>query len=116
MGVTVDKQGKINLSLGVVASAVVAMITAYPVARAALAGELQELVKKEVKPLSDAFVITLETNVRNYRDSLSAMTFKRDMCAGVPGCWTLGDQQAFDRTLNDLKAAEDALKSLRSPQ
>lgn len=114
MGVTVDKQGKINIGLGALVSSVIALATAYPVARGALAGELQDLVKKQMQPLSDAMEIQTANSIRSLADSISAFRFKQSTCGATPGCWTVDDQRKLDQAIRDLDTAEKVLQSLRA--
>jgi hypothetical protein len=93
---------------------VITSMSALWVFAAPIAGQaLKKQIQEEVRPLSDAFIITLETNVRNLRNSIAAMEFKRDMCVSVDPCWTVRDAQDLATARNDLLAAESALAALK---
>lgn len=80
-----------------------------PIVNSALAGEITD----QMTPLKNAFVITLEQNVRNLRNAVTAMEFKRDTCTPKPECWTLRDAQELVAIQTDLAAAEMALSGLK---
>jgi hypothetical protein len=102
------------VSLTTVVTVIVAVATAYPTARAVLAQEIKDQIKQEIKPLQDAQIITISATVRNLRNAIVALEFKRDMCGGnVDGCWTLRDAEDLTSVRVDLTAAEAALKALR---
>jgi len=101
-----------ELSLSTVMAVVAALATAYPTARSVLADQVSDQITSQVRPLQQALLVQTRATVRNLRASISAMEFKRDMCAGVPACWTLPDQQSLNQTRADLEAAQKALQSL----
>lgn len=113
MSVTIDKQGKINMSLGAVVAILLSIPTAYVSARAALGQAMKEQIKEEIKPLTDAFEVTLQQNVRSLRNTIAALEFKRDMCGSTLDCWTVRDAQDLANAREDLKAAELALAGIK---
>lgn len=116
MGVNVDRQGRINISLGVVASILVGIPTAYMSTRTALGQQMKEQIREETRPLRDAFTVTLEQNVRSLRNTITAMEFKRDNCMPKPECWTVRDAQDLANARQDLIAAQMALDGIRGYQ
>lgn len=105
------EQGK-TISLSTLFAVLSALATAYPTAKAVLAGEVSEQIKREIKPLQDAQIITIAATVRNLQNAIVALEFKRDMCAG-DDCWTIRDAQDLQSARTDLAAAEAALRALR---
>lgn len=111
--IKMTKENGLVVSLSTVMAVLAAMTTAYPVARAALAGEITEQIKAQVQPLTNAMEISTASSIRQLRTAISALNFKKDMCVGVTGCWTINDQRDLDNTLADLVTAEAVLKSLK---
>lgn len=86
---------------------------AAPIAGQAIKGQIETQIKKEIEPLLQAQIITIQATVRNLRNGIAALEFKRDMCVGLPNCWTLRDAEDLTSARADLVAAEEALKALR---
>lgn len=113
MGIKVTKEGGIMVGLGTIMTALIAVATSYPTARAALGQAMKEQIQQEIQPLNDAFVITLEQNTRNLYNTITAMEYKRDNCTPKPECWTVRDAQDLANTRQDLAAALMALNGLK---
>lgn len=113
----ITKDTTVKVSLGLVLSLLVGIPTAYITARQAIANELKEQIRQEVKPLirplGDALEISTQSSIRQLRTSISALNFKKDMCTGAQNCWTINDQRDLDNAIADLTAAEAVLKSLK---
>lgn len=78
-----------------------------------IAGQaLKDQIKQEIEPLMTAQIITISTTVRNLRNAIAALEFKREMCAGA-SCWTIRDAEDLAAARADLAAAEAALRALR---
>lgn len=113
MGVTVDKQGKINISLGVLASILVGIPTAYVSTRTALGQTIKEQVRQELAPVVGMLEVTVQQNVRSLRGTIAAMEFKREMCGAMPECWTVRDAQDLANTREELRVALESLSKLK---
>lgn len=113
MGIKVTKEQGVMVSLSTILTVVVSVATSYPTAKAVLAQEIKEQIQTEIRPLTDAFTITLQQNVRSLRNSIAAMEFKKDMCGSATDCWTVRDAQDLANAREDLRAAEIALAGIR---
>lgn len=107
MAMNISKDQKITISISTIVaifgSLAATVAGVKPFIETALAGE----IKEQIQPLTDAFQIILLQSIESKQNAITAMEFKRDMCAGAPGCWTLRDAQ-------DLKAEQDALAAMRA--
>ena len=112
MGIKMTKDQGWTVSFSTLTSIVGSLgamwVFAAPIAQNALAGEIE----KYLQPMQAAQVITITATVKNLRNQISALEFKRDMCGGSD-CWTVRDAQDLSAARDDLKAAEDALRSLK---
>lgn len=113
MAMHISKDQKINISISTIAAIIGSLAATVagvkPFIESALAGE----IKEQIAPLRDAMEIQTVQNIRNLQNSISAMNFKKEMCQGVPNCWTALDQQALDQATDDLRTARQVLESLR---
>ena len=113
MAIKVTKEGVITVSLGTLATMVVALGTSYSTARAVIAQEITEQIKKEIKPALDAFEVTINQSARNLQRTIVTLEFKRDNCTPKPNCWTVYDAEDLSNARLDLKAALEALAGIR---
>jgi hypothetical protein len=111
--VLINKDRGITVSISTVGSVAAALVSVWafggPLVEKALAGEVQ----KQIAPIASAFEVTMSTSIRNLRNSITALEFKRDMCGNAPDCWTIRDAQDLTAARADLRAAEIALSGLR---
>jgi hypothetical protein len=109
----ISKDQTITVSVSSIVSVVAGLgsvwMFAGPIAERALAGEIQE----QIAPLTDAFTLILTQNIANQRAAITAMRFKRDMCAGAVECWTLRDAQDLDAAERTLRSMEQALERMQ---
>jgi len=125
-----DKQQTITISWSTIVSiaSAVGAVWAFagPLAEHALAGEIQKQLEKQIAPLQQQQAISqsqqqmliqlqktqLQTNIRNLKNQIAALMFKKDMCAGAPKCWELPDVQALVAAQADLNDAEMVLAAI----
>jgi hypothetical protein len=103
------KEKSLVAGLTMVASIIGSIGIIWPVAQKVLAQE----VKEQIQPLSNSFEVIMVTAVRNTRNAIAAMEFKRDMCA-EENCWTVRDEQDLAAARAELLATEQALQELRN--
>lgn len=125
MGIRLSKDQTITVSWATLASITAALASVWgfgaPIVQKAMAGEVKEEITKQLEPIqrqisaqTAANIVSLNSTVKNLKAAILALAFKKDMCGGVPGCWTLRDAGDLDAAANDLKAAEDALRLLQN--
>lgn len=112
MAMKLSKEQTITVSwstlISVIGSLIAVWAFAAPIAQNALAGE----IAKQIAPLNTAQIITITATVKNLQKQISALEFKKDMCAGS-GCWTLRDAEDLTAARDDLTAAQKALQALK---
>lgn len=111
------KDQTIMLSVPTLASIAAALgavwIFAQPIVETALAGEIEEKLKPleaKIGPLSDSFEVIVMASVRNMRNQIAAMEFRRLRDSEN---WTARDEQDLSAARAELVAAEAALTTLR---
>lgn len=115
MGIRVTREQGVMVSISTIVAFVGAVATCVPVAEWALAGEIQ----KQIAPLVMSQITQIQSTVKNLQNQITALEFKRDMCANPPnreGCWTVRDAQDLTGAKNDLAAAEESLRGLHEAQ
>lgn len=112
--VTKEQTATISMSMiGSLATAVIAIWTfAAPIAQKAMAGEIKEQIMQQLAPINAAQIITITATVKNLQKQISALEFKKEMCAGAV-CWTLRDAEDLSSAREDLIAAQAALRALK---
>ncbi len=76
----------------------------------ALAGEIQDTVKKEVAPISTAFQILLQLDINGLRKAIAALEFSEGQGGEE---WTADDAEVLIETELEMEALEGALEALQ---
>ncbi len=124
MGMRLSKDQTITVSWATLASIATSLIAVWgfgsSIVQKAVAGEIKDEIAKQLEPIqkqisaqTSANIVSLGATVKNLRASITALRFKKEMCAGT-SCWTLRDASDLEAAENDLKAAESALKLLNN--
>jgi hypothetical protein len=112
----VTREQTATISLSLVGSFVTAVIAiwsfAAPIAQKAMAGEIKDQIMMQLAPINAAQTITITATVKNLQKQISALEFKKEMCAGA-SCWTLRDAEDLSSAREDLVAAQAALRALK---
>jgi hypothetical protein len=110
-----SKDQKVTFSFSTIASVVASLAAVWVFASPIISTALADKIDDKLEPLTVAFEITMTSTIHNLRNAITALEFKRDMCAGEANCWTIRDAQDLTSTRADLTAAESALKRLKRP-
>lgn len=119
--ITLTKDDKIKISVGSLAafgSAVLALLTfAEPI----VSEELTEKIQEELKPLKNdlnslksSTEVIITSSIESYRQTVQALEYKRDMCGNDFSCWTQQNAVDLSNAQRNLRAAEAALRQIRS--
>lgn len=125
MGIRMSKEQTWTVSWSSLVSVATALTAVWafaaPIAQKAMAGEIQAEISKQLAPIQKqlsnqtaAQIVSLNATVKNLRTSITALRFKRDMCANTPNCWTVRDAEDLDAAITDLDAAQKALLVLQN--
>lgn len=113
MGFNIDKDKTFTISWSAITSIAGSLVAVWAFGGPIIESALAQEIKDQVEPLSDAFEVVMAQNIRNLRNSIAAMEFKREMCVGTPNCWTVRDAQDLTNAEAELRTAESALTKLR---
>ena len=116
MGIKLSRDQTITVSWATIASIATSLVAVWgfgsAIVQKAMAGEIKEQISQQIAPLNIAQVITITATVKNLQKQISALEFKKEMCAGAL-CWTLRDAEDLTAARDDLVAAQSALKALK---
>lgn len=123
MAMKLSRDATITISWSTLASIAASLAAVWGfgsgIVQRAVAGEIKTEIENQLKPIqaqisnqTAAQVVSLGATVKNLRNQITALEFKRDTCR-LPDCWTVRDAGDLDAAKIDLKAAEDALRALR---
>jgi hypothetical protein len=108
---TRKEQGAFAL-LAVAVSVLTGLVTLWTFTENVFAGEIKREIQAQLAPVLETQKILLASDIESRRLGISALEFKRDMCAGVESCWTIRDAQDLTRARAELAARELAYRNL----
>jgi len=124
-----DKDQTLTISWSTIASVCASVAAVWglagPFAEHALAGEIEKQLQKQLAPLQQQYQkeaaqqdmlialqkTQLQTNIRNLKNVIAALMFKKDSCH-EPSCWTIQDVQNLVSAQSDLADAQMVLDAL----
>lgn len=109
----VTKEMGYTAALSGLVAVLVGLTTLWTFTERVFASEVREQVKQELAPVVETQKLLLESEISSRRLGIAAMEFKRDMCEGIPGCWTIRDAQDLTQARAELAAREQAMRALR---